>query len=147
MIGRKKEIKILNNLCDSKESSLVAIYGRRRIGKTYLINYMFKEYRKECLFFEFTGSSNLRTEVQIDNFVEQVYEWFKVEPTKKIRNWSDAFRFLKRTIDAEVERKRHKAKVIIFIDEIPWVDHSGKANFLSALGYFWNTYCEVRKIL
>jgi len=145
MIGRKKEIAVLNDLCDSQESSLVAIYGRRRIGKTYLVNYMFKEYRKECLFFEFTGTSNVRTEAQIDNFIEQVYEWFKVEPTKRIRNWSDAFRFLKRTIDEEVERKQHKAKVIIFIDEIPWVDPSGKANFLSALGYFWNTYCEVRK--
>ena len=144
MIGRKKEIKILNDLCDLKESSLVAIYGRRRIGKTYLVNYMFKKYRSECLFFEFTGTANVPTEMQIDNFVEQVYEWFKVEPTKDIKNWSDAFRFLKRTIDAEVQRREHKEKVIIFIDEIPWVDPSTKANFLSALGYFWNTYCEVR---
>ena len=115
MIGRKKEIKILNDLCDLNESSLVAIYGRRRIGKTYLVNYMFKEYRKECLFFEFTGTSNLRTEVQIDNFVEQVYEWFRAEPSKTIKNWSDAFRFLKRTIDAEVERRGHKEKVIILL--------------------------------
>ncbi len=145
MIGRKKEIRVLNDLCDNQESSLVAIYGRRRIGKTYLVNYMFKEYRKECLFFEFTGTSNVPTDTQIDNFIEQVYEWFKVEPTKAVRNWSDAFRFLKRTIDAEVERKNHKEKIIIFIDEIPWVDPSGKGNFLSALGYFWNTYCEVRK--
>ncbi|MCH9739904.1 MAG: ATP-binding protein [Epsilonproteobacteria bacterium] len=144
MIGRKKEIATLNNLCDSDESSLVAIYGRRRIGKTYLVNYMFKEYRKECLFFEFTGTSNVRTEAQIDNFIEQVYEWFRAEPTKPINNWSDAFRFLKRTIDAEVEQKEHKEKVIIFIDEIPWIDPSTKANFLSALGYFWNTYCETR---
>lgn len=144
MIGRKKEIKILNDLCDLNESSLVAIYGRRRIGKTYLVNYMFKEYRKECLFFEFTGTSNVRTEAQIDNFVEQVYEWFRVEPNKAIKNWSDAFRFLKRTIDAEVERREHKEKVIIFIDELPWIDPSTKAHFLSALGYFWNTYCEPR---
>jgi len=144
MIGRKKEIKILNDLCDSKESSFVAIYGRRRIGKTYLVNYMFKEYRKECLFFKFTGTVNFSTSIQIDNFLEQVYEWFKVEPTKEIRNWSDAFWFLKRTIDAEIEKKQHKEKVIIFIDEIPWVDPSTKGNFLSALGYFWNTYCEIR---
>ncbi len=144
MIGRKKEIQILNNLCDRDESSLVAIYGRRRIGKTYLVNYMFKEYRSECLFFEFTGTVNVSTGTQIDNFIEQVYEWFKVEPTKSIKNWSDTFRFLKRTIDAEVKRKKHKEKVIIFIDEIPWIDPTTRANFLSALGYFWNTYCEVR---
>ena len=119
MIGRKKEIKILNDLCDLSESSLVAIYGRRRIGKTYLVNYIFKEYQKQCLFFEFAGTYNVRTEVQIDNFVEQVYEWFRAEPRKTIKSWSDAFRFLKRTIDAEVERIGHKEKVIIFIDELP----------------------------
>jgi len=144
MIGRKKEVQILNDLCDKDESSLVAIYGRRRIGKTYLVNYMFKEYRNECLFFEFTGTANMSTSTQIDNFIEQVYEWFKVEPTKSIESWSDAFRFLKRTIDEEVEKRDHKEKVIIFIDEIPWIDPTTRANFLSALGYFWNTYCEVR---
>ena len=144
MIGRKKEIQILNDLCNADESSLVAIYGRRRIGKTYLVNYMFKEYRKECLFFEFTGIANASTRIQIDNFIEQIYEWFKVEPTKSIENWSDAFIFLKRTIDAEIEKKKHKSKVIIFIDEIPWIDPTTRAKFLSVLGYFWNTYCEVR---
>jgi len=145
MVGRKKEVKELNNLCESKASSLVAIYGRRRIGKTYLVNYMFKEHRKECLFFEFTGASDSRFEVQLKNFIEQVYEWFRVEPVKEIEDWTDAFIFLKRTIDAEVEKRDHKEKVIIFIDELPWVDPSEKKGFLSALGYFWNTYCESSK--
>ena len=54
MIGRKKEIKLLNEICELDESSLVAIYGRRRIGKTYLVNHMFKKHRQDCLFFEFT---------------------------------------------------------------------------------------------
>lgn len=145
MTGRKKEIKELNTLCDNPESSLVTIYGRRRIGKTYLVNYMFKAYRKECIFFSFTGTSDARTEVQIKNFVEQIYEWFRAEPSNEIKDWSDAFIFLKRTIDLEVEKKDHKEKVIIFIDELPWIDPLEKAGFLSALGYFWNTYCEPRE--
>ena len=145
MVGRKKEIKELNLLCDNQESSLVAIYGRRRIGKTYLVNYMFKEYRKECLFFDFTGTSDARAEVQIKNFIEQVYEWFRAEPSGEIKDWSDAFRFLKRAIDAEIEKRGHKEKVIVFIDELPWIDPLEKTGFLSALGHFWNTYCEARK--
>jgi len=145
MTGRKKEIEQLNDICNLKTSSLVAIYGRRRIGKTYLVNQMFQAHRKDCLFFEFTGSHELDKQMQIKNFVEQVYEWFKAEPTFKIEDWSDAFRFLKRTIDAEVERLGHREKVIIFLDEVPWIDKSNRGGFLSAMGYFWNTWCEARK--
>jgi hypothetical protein len=106
---------------------------------------MFQEYRRDCLFFEFTGSHEMGKRTQIDNFVDQVYEWFKVEPKAKIDDWSLAFRFLKRTIDSEVERMGHQEKVIIFLDEVPWIDKSNRGGFLSALGYFWNTWCERRK--
>jgi len=145
MIGRKKEIALLNSICSLTESSLVAIYGRRRIGKTYLVNHMFQEYRRDCLFFEFTGSHEMEKRVQLDNFVDQVYEWFGVEPKEKIKDWSSAFRFLKRTIDGEVQRRGHQEKVIIFLDEVPWIDKTNRGGFLSALGYFWNSWCEKRK--
>jgi len=72
MIGRKKEIKLLNEICELDESSLVTIYGRRRIGKTYLVNHMFKKHRQDCLFFEFTGAYNGDKRTQIDNFIDQV---------------------------------------------------------------------------
>ncbi len=144
MIGRKKELKLLNEICDSKGSSFVAVYGRRRIGKTYLLNYMFKEHRKECLFFNYTGFSELPKAIQMANFIDRVYEWFRVKPTEKISDWSAVFRFLKYTIDDEVKKREHKEKVIIFLDEIPWIDPNNKDGFLSALGYFWNTYCEER---
>ena len=145
MIGRKKEIKLLNEICDLEESSLVAIYGRRRIGKTYLVNHMFKKYRQDCLFFEFTGAYDGDKRGQIDNFIDQVYEWFYVEPSFEIKSWSDAFRFLKRTIDKEIKKRDSNEKVIVFLDEVPWIDRSNKGGFLSALGYFWNTWCEPRE--
>ncbi|NEW60934.1 AAA family ATPase [Sulfurovum sp. bin170] len=145
MVGRKKELQILSDICELDNSSLVAVYGRRRIGKTYLINYMFQEYRRDCLFFDFTGASDVRREVQLINFVDQVYEWFRVRPNQKVDDWHGAFRFLKYTIDDEVEKRNHKEKVIIFLDEVPWIDPNNRDDFLSALGYFWNTYCEKRK--
>jgi predicted AAA+ superfamily ATPase len=144
MVGRKKEIKVLNEICDLDESSLIAIYGRRRIGKTYLVNHMFKKYRQDCLFFEFTGAYDADRRMQLDNFIDQVYEWFHVEPTFEIKHWSDAFRFLKRTVDEEVKKRDHKEKVIIFLDEVPWIDRSNRGGFLSSLGYFWNVWCEER---
>jgi len=145
MIGRKKELKILNDICNQNGSSMVAVYGRRRVGKTYLINYMFKKYRTNCLFFNYTGICELSKEIQIANFIDRVYEWFRVKPTEIIGDWSSAFRFLKYTIDDEVQKRNHKEKVIIFLDEIPWIDPNNRDGFLSALGYFWNTYCEERE--
>ncbi len=119
MISRKKEISILNNLCESSKSELLALYGRRRIGKTYLINYMFNEHKKDCLFFRFTGSYELDSSSQIENFIESIYDWFKEEPKKDINTWNKALIFLKRVIKTH---QTNNKKVVLFIDEIPWVD-------------------------
>lgn len=144
MIGRKREIAELNKLCDSKESKLVAVYGRRRIGKTYLIDSMFKEHRKDCMFFDYTGDYDGDNKVQLENFRMAIYEWFKVQ-CDKFENWTEAFNFLRMTIDSEIKNTNHEGKVVIFIDEIPWVDKTNKNGFLSAFGTFWNTYCVKRK--
>ncbi|SFV63219.1 archaeal ATPase, fused to C-terminal DUF234 domain [hydrothermal vent metagenome] len=145
MIGRKKEINELTRLCEDKESRLAVIYGRRRIGKTYLVDYMFKEHRDDCLFFEFTGSDNQDAIAQRTNFIEAIYDWFKAEPSKEIKSWTDAFIFLKRTINQEIENRKHKGKVVIFLDEVAWIDRHNKAKFLSAFGHFYNTYCKKSK--
>lgn len=97
MIGRQKEIALLNKLCDTSNSKLVVVHGRRRIGKTYLINYMFKKNRDDCIFFEHTGSDDQDADTQRLNFLEAIYDWFKVEPSKPITTWAEAFIFLKRT--------------------------------------------------
>jgi len=142
MIGRKKELKLLNSLCEEEKSKLVVIHGRRRIGKTYLVDYMFQSHRKDCLFFKFTGSANQDSNVQRDYFVEAIYDWFKVEPTKPIYKWHEAFIFLKRTLEAQLQIKTDTKKIIIFIDEVAWIDRHNKAGFLSAFGHFYNTYIE-----
>jgi len=145
MIGREKEIEILNEVCNLNKSSFVTIYGRFGIGKTYLVNYFFEKNRNNYLFFEFTGKYKTNTKIQIVNFIQQVYEWFHSEPNFEIKHWNDAFRFLKYTIDEEIQKRNHKEKIIIFLDEVPWIDEFNKSGFLSSLGYFWNTYCEERK--
>lgn len=137
MIGRIKELEILSHACETEQSKLIAVYGRRRIGKTYLINHMFSEHKKECYFFRFTGSYMLDSLVQKDNFIEAIYDWFKVEPTKTIDNWMDAFNFLKRTIQTF---QTNNEKVVIFLDEVPWIDKKNSNGFIGALGYFWNEF-------
>jgi AAA+ ATPase superfamily predicted ATPase len=142
LVGRVKEIELLNSLCEEEKSKLVVIHGRRRIGKTYLVDYMFQSHRKDCLFFKFTGSADQDSQVQKDYFVEAIYDWFKVEPTKPINKWHEAFIFLKRTIENEIKEKNHQGKVIVFIDEVAWIDRHNKSGFLSAFGHFYNTYIE-----
>ncbi|MFA6137521.1 MAG: ATP-binding protein [Sulfurimonas sp.] len=142
MVGRKKELELLNALCEKDKSKLVVIHGRRRIGKTFLVDYMFQTHRRDCLFFKFTGSADQDSNVQRDYFVEAIYDWFKVEPTKPIEKWHEAFIFLKRTIENEIKEKNHQGKVIVFIDEVAWCDRHNKAGFLSAFGHFYNTYIE-----
>ena len=98
MIGRKKEIEILTKSCEQEESKLIAVYGRRRIGKTYLINHMFSEHKKECIFFRFTGSYMLDSSTQLENFIEAIYDWFKIESKKEVKNWMSGFNYLKYAI-------------------------------------------------
>lgn len=141
MIGRKKELSILNSVCESNESKMVVVHGRRRIGKTYLIDHMFSSHRNDCKFFKFTGSSDQDSDTQREYFIAAIDEWFGVEPTGTIEKWSQAFLFFKKTILKSLEDDP-KQKVIVFIDEVAWIDRQNKAGFLSALGHFYNTYKE-----
>ena len=142
LIGRKKEISMLNDACESSKSKLVVIHGRRRIGKTYLVDTLFRKNRQDCLFFKFTGSADQDSHVQRDYFIEAVYEWFKESPERPITKWHEAFIFLKRVINNTVKTQKHKGKVVIFIDEVAWIDRHNKNGFLSAFGHFYNTYIE-----
>ncbi len=137
MTGRIKELEILSNACVQNESKLIAVYGRRRIGKTYLINHMFNEYKKDCLFFRFTGSYMLDSSSQLENFIEAIYDWFKIEPSKNISNWMSGFNFLKKVIKSTETKNQ---KVVIFLDEVPWIDKRNNSGFIGALGHFWNEF-------
>lgn len=137
MIGRDKELEILSNACEQEISKLIAVYGRRRIGKTYLVNHMFSEHNKDCLFFRFTGSYMLDSSTQLDNFLEAIYDWFKMEPSKEITSWMSGFNFLKKAITTTQSPNQ---KVVIFLDEVPWIDKKNSSGFIGALGYFWNEF-------
>jgi len=137
MVSRVKELEILSNACEQEASKLIAVYGRRRIGKTYLINHMFSEHKKDCLFFRFTGSYMLDSSTQLENFIEAIYDWFKLKPSYDITNWMSGFNFLKKAI---ISNQTQNQKVVIFLDEIPWIDKKNSSGFIGALGYFWNEF-------
>lgn len=131
MIGRKDEVAILNTLLDSPKAEFLAIYGRRRIGKTYLIKKVYAEH----LAFEFTGTQNAGLKNQLFKFSEKIKQHFgDVPDLRQPASWYEAFQLLKTCLASKTGSKQ-----VIFFDELPWIA-TPKSNFLEELAYFWNDW-------
>ncbi len=143
MIGRKKEIEQLKKLYSSSKAELVAVYGRRRVGKTFLINETFEN----NFFFKHSGLSlddsndNKKTEIQLKSFSKSL-SLYGMDTDKEIKDWFEAFFYLTKFIMQSTD----KSKKVIFIDELPWLDTKG-SNFISAFEGFWNSFACARKDL
>lgn len=133
IIGRDYEQHILQNICEEEEARLVAVYGRRRVGKTYLVKYFFKE----KFDFFFTGSFETPMKVQMSLFRAALSQ-YSSQPCPALKNWFDAFAKLK-----EFLQGLKKKQVVVFLDELPWMD-TPRSNFLSAFTYFWNSWGSTR---
>ncbi|MDO4159606.1 MAG: ATP-binding protein [Prevotellaceae bacterium] len=133
IIGRKKEIGEIKKYISSEQSEFIAIYGRRRVGKTFLV----KELFEGGFTFRMTGKENARLGEQLLNFSYALTDFFEDSLTPK--NWTEAFRQLSKNIERMGEGTK-----IIFIDELPWLD-TPKSQFLGALEYFWNNWAYYRK--
>jgi len=140
IIGRKKEIEILQSLLKTDKSELLAVYGRRRIGKTFLI----REVYKKNITFEISGLHNGTMKDQLKNFHHQLTHHFKIKNTKGSLpvDWSEAFKILEACID----KSKKKDKKVIFFDEFPWLA-TVRSKFLTWFENFWNSYCTYRKDL
>ena len=135
IIGRKQELAILKRLYDSPTAEFLAVYGRRRIGKTYLITQFFKNLG---VYFEITGRKESSKKDQLANFHREFMALFRAEnDVSPPKDWDDAFHRLKEAISTIPAHQ----KVILFFDELPWLS-SKKSGFLSALDYFWNRHAS-----
>lgn len=139
MIGRKKEIEEFNRILNSNRAQLVAVYGRRRVGKTYLVDETFKG----NITFRHAGLSPVEVEkgaftsplkAQLKHFYNSlVLHGMKKEECPD--NWLDAFLMLEMLL----ESKDNSQKQIVFLDELPWMD-THKSGFITAFEGFWNTW-------
>ena len=135
IIGREKEIQTLAEAMKSERSEFVAVYGRRRIGKTFLI----KEYFNNKFSFLFVGTRGISKATQLDNFALALQRQFAIDFKPALQNWFDAFHLLEDLLT----KKRTKGKRVVFIDEMPWMD-SPKSDFVPALELFWNGWANMR---
>ncbi len=134
LIGRDRECRELKRCVDSEESEFTIVCGRRRIGKTFLVEQFFDG----NFDFKYVGGHNLRTREQLTNFSKALYKFSGHKPIS-LSDWFDAFGALQSYLE-ELPQERKK---IIFIDEMPWID-TRRSNFVSALEAFWNGWAMSR---
>ena len=127
LIGREKEIKQLNDYVASDRPEFVAIYGRRRVGKTFLVNQLFGG----KMAFSMTGVMEGTKDEQMEAFIDAMEE-FGGELIEKPKTWMEAFRILKAYLKKKVLLNE---RCIVFFDELPSMD-TQRSGFVRALGYF-----------
>ena len=134
IIGRKQEIAELTRRYESGRAEFIAVYGRRRVGKTFLIN----EVLGDGMVFRHTGLSpydrkrkvSLRSQLQ--NFHFSLIR-HGLEGIAQPKSWMEAFFLLEQLL----ERRDNGSRQVVFIDELPWMD-TARSGFLTALEAFWN---------
>lgn len=140
IIGRKNEQMILQDCLDSKKSEFVVVYGRRRVGKTYLI----KEFFDNRFSFYSTGVDNVKMSEELNYFNDSLMEYGSTE-SEVPKSWREAFSKLKRLLmEDNIQRDPVTNKRIIFLDELPWMD-TPRSNFKPALDHFWNSFASSQK--
>jgi uncharacterized protein len=135
MIGRKKELATLTSLLNGNRSEFVAIYGRRRVGKTYLIRTAFQN----NFAFQVTGLANATTAQQITNFHVALQKFNPSASPTMPTNWFYAFQELIAYLEKQPEGKK-----VVFIDELPWFD-TNTSGFIQVIEHFWNSWASARQ--
>ncbi len=134
IIGRKKEIHQLHKAMNSQEAEFIVTYGRRRIGKTYLIREFFSQ--KPCVFIHATGQQKGSLQTQLKNFTESLSQCFTSGISLETpASWESAFKLLDQLIQNDPRPKDQK--IVLFLDELPWM-HTRKSKLLETLDYSWN---------
>ena len=134
LIGRKKELEALREYISSNRSEFVAVYGRRRVGKTFLIRQM----AADNFAFYVTGMDNASMKEQLTNFGIALQRHKRSTTLSVPESWILAFYELARYLETLPDGPK-----VIFIDELPWMD-TPKSGFVSALENFWNSWAAVR---
>ena len=131
IISRKEEKKELEYCERSKKSELICVYGRRRVGKTFLVEQTFREFA-----FRAVGLEKGTAKQQLKAFGQRLLEYGDDEKSAP-KDWFEAFSRLDRVLSMDSVRRSPNGKKIIFLDEFPWFA-TKRSDFLVAFEDFWN---------
>lgn len=134
LVGRESEKSELRKSLESSEAELVAVYGRRRVGKTFLV----REFFRQRLAFELTGVHDAPLAEQLRNFSFALGRAMRSDiPLATPPTWQDAFQQLIVCLEALSKSTKH----VVFFDEVPWLA-SRRSRFMSAFEHFWNAWAS-----
>jgi hypothetical protein len=135
IIGRQKEKAILKLASRSPEPEFVAVYGRRRVGKTHLV----REFFGDAIHFEIIGKHGVTLREQLNNFAQALGKaiGIGIQPQRP-SSWSEAFRQLEQFMESSIKKEK-LGKRVVFLDELPWLN-TPRSGFLSSLEHFWNSW-------
>ncbi|MEX1002541.1 MAG: ATP-binding protein [Crocinitomicaceae bacterium] len=139
VIGRKEEIKAMQSYLRDDKAQLLAVIGRRRVGKTYLIRQVYQDNKV----FEMTGLKDADLNKQLMNFTLQMNRYFRADELHDVPgNWLLAFNRLSKTL----EKRQCDKKPVVFFDEVPWIAGK-KSGFMEALAHWWNNWASEQKVV
>ena len=139
LAGRSEEIVHLSKIAASGEAELVAVYGRRRVGKTFLIRNFFGKQ----MAFEFSGIHDATLDQQLENFICVLSKTAGSLPLAKPSNWIQAFQLLADYLTPIIRKQRK----VVFLDEFPWIN-TKRSGFLQAFENFWNSWaCKQNNLI
>jgi hypothetical protein len=139
LIGRSKEQEVLLKALESRRPEMVAVIGRRRVGKTFLIQNV---YAKNMVF-QISGIQDGTLREQLKNFTYLLKQTFgAVVPVEKPTSWLDAFQQLITCLETQTS----KEKQVVFFDELPWLA-TRRSDFLKGLSFFWNSWASQKNIV
>lgn len=133
IIGREPQKSVLEHLYNQNKSVFLVVYGRRRVGKTYLV----RKYFSDKFAFYFTGMTNVSLQQQLANFGYELNRYAgKSHETPK--DWLEAFQLLRQYLEQHTDKRK-----LVFIDELPWLD-TPRSGFLGAFEHFWNAWASAQ---
>ncbi len=136
MVGRKEQIETMTELLLLQKSYFIAVTGRRRVGKTYLIDQVYKNH----ICFRATGIQDGDQKEQIINFVQKLAEYSQLPIVTIPENWQQVFFLFRKYLDSLPKNK----KQVIFIDELPWMA-TVRSGFIQMFAHLWNDYISKEK--
>ena len=141
LVGRKNEIALLKKALSSKSAEMVSVIGRQRVGKTFLINEVYKKH----IVFSISGTQNTPLKEQLGNFAYLLNEFAQPKIHYKTpSSWQEAFQMLIAYLKEKVGKSKKKA--VVFFDEVPWLATS-KSGFLRSFSFFWNNWAMHQPIV
>ena len=136
IIGRRLELRELQRLYESDEAEMAVVYGRRRVGKTFLVN---QKFGAEGFAFKVTGLYQCRLHKQLENFWLALKEYSGNNNLPVPLKWTEAFEQLKDYLKTSKSNKKR----VLFFDELPWMDTKG-SGFFVAFERFWNGWANAQ---